>query len=72
MVKAAAEKDLDRTTAEGKASSVQFVHFPMTKAEIAAFKTPGSEIVLALDHSAYAHMVLLPEPVRAELASDLD
>ena len=72
VVKAAAEKDLDRITAEGKASSVQFVHFPMTKAEIAAFKTPGSEIVLALDHSAYAHMVLLPEPVRAELASDLD
>ena len=72
VVKAAAEKDLDRTTAEGKASSVQFVHFPLSKAEIAAFKTPGSEILLALNHPAYGHMALLPEPVRAELAKDLD
>jgi hypothetical protein len=72
VVKAAAEKDLDRTTAEGKASSVQFVHFPLSKAEIAAFKTPGCEILLALNHPAYGHMALLPEPVRAELAKDLD
>ncbi|HXM70835.1 MAG TPA: DUF3501 family protein [Thermoanaerobaculia bacterium] len=72
VVKAKAEKDLDRTTAEGKASSVQFVHFPLSKAEIAAFKTPGSEIVLALNHPAYGHMARLPEPVRAELAKDLD
>ncbi|HUI17223.1 MAG TPA: DUF3501 family protein [Alphaproteobacteria bacterium] len=72
VVKATAEKDLDRTTAEGKASSVQFVHFPLSAAEIAAFKTPGSEIILALDHPAYGHMARLPEAVRAELAKDLD
>ena len=30
--------DQDRTTAEGKASSVQFVHFPLTPAQIAAFR----------------------------------
>ena len=31
------EADADRTSAEGKASSVQFVHFPFTADQIAAF-----------------------------------
>ena len=72
VVKAEAEKDLDRTTEEGKASSVQFIHFRLTPAQMTKFKTPGSEIVLGLSHSAYGHMALIPEAVRAELAKDLD
>lgn len=72
VVKAEAEKDLDRTTEEGKASSVQFIHFPLTPAQAAKFKTPGSEIILGLNHPAYGHMALIPEAVRAELAKDLD
>ena len=72
VVKAVAEEDLERTTEEGKASSVQFIHFPMTREEIAAFKTAGRETFLALDHPAYGHMARVPEEVRAELAEDLD
>jgi len=72
VVKAEAEKDLDRTTEEGKASSVQFIHFRLTPAQVAKFKTPGSEIILGLNHPAYGHMALIPEAVRAELAKDLD
>jgi len=72
VVKAVAEEDLERTTEEGKASSVQFIHFPMTREEIAAFKTARREIFLALDHPAYGHMARVPEEVRAELAEDLD
>ena len=34
-IKSVAEEDQDRTTAEGKASSVQFVHFPFTREQIA-------------------------------------
>src|ERR1700749_4446538 len=34
------EADADRTSAEGKASSVQFVHFPFTVDQIAAFSSP--------------------------------
>ena len=37
-----AEADQDRTTADGKASSVQFVHFPFTDAQIAAFRAPNA------------------------------
>jgi hypothetical protein len=69
-VRAAAETDQDRTTEEGKASSVQFVHFPFTPAQIAAFSAPGAQVVLGLDHRNYGHMAVLPEAVRAELAKD--
>jgi hypothetical protein len=67
-----AEADQDRTTAQGKASSVQFVHFNFTPAQIAAFKTPGTQVVLGLSHPNYGHMAVLPEPVRLELAGDFD
>jgi hypothetical protein len=66
------ETDQDRTNAEGKASSVQFVHFAFTPGQIAAFKTPGTQVVLGFNHSAYSHMTIMPEAVRAELAGDFD
>ena len=50
-ITAAAEADQDRTTAEGKASSVQFVHFPFTPAQIAAFSKPGTEVVIGFSAS---------------------
>ena len=64
------EADTDRTTAEGKASSVQFVHFPFTASQIAAFRTPDAQVVLGLSHPNYSHMAVLPDAVRAELAGD--
>ena len=66
------EEDQDRSTAEGKASSVQFVHFPFTASAIAAFRKPGARVTVGFDHPAYAHMTVLPEPVRAALAEDFD
>jgi hypothetical protein len=65
-----AEADQDRTTADGKASSVQFVHFPFTAAQIAKFRTPGAQVILGLNHPNYGHMAVLAEAVRAELAKD--
>ena len=67
-----AEADQDRTTAEGKASAVQFIHFPFAAPEIAKFKQPGSRIVVGFEHPAYAHMTVMPEPVRQALAGDFD
>jgi Protein of unknown function (DUF3501) len=67
-----AEADQDRTSAEGKASAVQFIHFPFAAPEIAKFKQPGTRIVMGFDHPAYAHMAVIPEPVRQALASDFD
>jgi hypothetical protein len=65
-----AEQDQDRTTAEGKASSVQFVHFPFTKAQIAAFREPNTRVILGLSHPNYSHMAVLSEATRASLAAD--
>ena len=66
------EADVDRTSADGKASSVQFVHFPLSDAQAAAFKSEGARIVLGIDHPDYGHMVVMPEAVRTALAEDLD
>lgn len=66
------EADQDRTTAEGKASSVQFVHFPFTPAQKAAFQSGKGELVLGFTHPRYGHMAVMPEAVRAALAMDFD
>lgn len=71
-IRAVAEADMDRSTADGKASSVQFVHFPFTAAQIARFRMPGTEIVVSITHPEYRHMAVMPESVRAALADDFD
>jgi hypothetical protein len=64
------EADADRTSAEGKASSVQFVHFPFTVDQIAAFSSPNAEVVLGFNHPNYRHMAVITEAVRTELTTD--
>lgn len=64
------EADVDRTTADGKASSVQFLHFPFTDAQVAAFKTEGTQVVVGFKHPEYAHLAVMPEATRAALAQD--
>ncbi len=71
-VKGVPEQDVDRTTAAGKASSVQFIHFPFTGEQIAKFRTPECQVILGFEHPAYAHMSVLPEAVRAALAEDFE
>ena len=69
------EDDIDRTTADGKASSVQFVHFPFTDVQAAAFKSDTSgagEAIVGVGHPNYAHMAVMPAAVRESLAADLD
>ena len=72
IVKGRAEADVDRTSAEGKASAVQFIHFPFTPSQIAGFRAPGAQVVVGFSHPAYGHMVIMPEAVRAALAEDFD
>ena len=66
------EADVDRTTAEGKASAVQFIHFALSPEQISAFRAPGTQIVIGFDHPAYGHMSVMPEPVRDALSKDFD
>lgn len=66
------EEDVERTSAEGKASAVQFVHFSFGRAQIEAFRKPGARVVVAIGHPGYDHMAAMPEAVRAALARDFD
>ena len=71
-VKAVPEGDEERTTPDGKTSSVHFLLFPFTPQKIAAFRAPGTQAMLAVNHPNYGHIAILPETVRAELAKDFD
>ena len=62
----------ENTSPDGKASSVQFIRFPFTPAQIAASGQPGARVLVGFDHPHYGHMAVLPEPVRAALAKDFD
>ena len=65
------EVDQDRTSAEGKASSVQFVHFTFTDAQAKAFSEPNARVIIGLSHPAYNHMAVMSEATRLSLAEDL-
>ena len=59
IAKAVPEKDVDRTSADGKASSVQFIHFVLTDEQIQKFKSKNIDIELGVDHKDYSHTAKL-------------
>ena len=69
-IKAVPEEDVDRTSAEGKASSVQFIHFNFTDDQIEKFQSNSSEIELGIDHKEYSHSTKLSKENIASLSSD--
>lgn len=64
------EDDLERTKADGKTSSVHFVHFDFTPAQIAKFRDPKVQVIAGIDHPAYSHMAVLLPATRDTLAQD--
>ena len=60
----------DRTTPDGKTSSVHWVRFTFSADQIAKFKNNAIEAVLGVAHPAYGHMAVIPPDVRAELSKD--
>ncbi len=71
VIKGVPEEDVERTTADGKASSVQFIHFPFTDAQAKLFKATETRVVLGINHAKYGHMAILGEQTRQALGSDL-
>ena len=71
-IMATPESDLERTTDEGKTSSVHFLHFKFPMDAIAAFRTPGAEVIAGISHPKYGHMAVLSKEMRAALAADSD
>jgi len=60
----------DRTTEDGKTSSVHWVRFSFSKDQIAAFKRDGETVILGSSHPYYGHMAVVPPDTRTELAKD--
>jgi len=71
-IRGVAETDVDRTTDDGKASSVQFVHFPFTDAQVDAFRQSEADVIVGFSHENYSHMAGMTGAVRAALAKDFD
>ena len=69
--RAIADPTRENTTADGKASSVQFLRFPFTPAQKARFRDAGTPVMVGIDHPEYGHMAVMPEATRAALAEDL-
>ncbi|MCC3303796.1 DUF3501 family protein [Sneathiella sp. HT1-7] len=65
------EEEVERTTDDGKASSIHFLHFPLTETQKAAFKDPATEIQLGIEHENYGHIALIKSDTRTSLAEDL-
>ena len=69
-IKAVPEEDVDRTSADGKASSVQFIHFNFTDEQIQKFKSNDVNVELGMDHKEYSHATKLSKENIASLSGD--
>jgi hypothetical protein len=60
----------DRTSPDGKTSSVHWLRFKLTPPQIARFKNGQERVVLGVSHANYGHMAVLGSEARAALAKD--
>lgn len=58
----------DRTTPDGKTSSVHWLRFKFTKDQIARFKS--ERVVIGIGHRNYGHMAVLADETRVALSKD--
>ena len=70
IIKAIPEEDVDRTSSEGKASSVQFIHFNFTEEQIQKFKSNNAEIEIGIEHEEYSHATKLSKECISSLSAD--
>src|ERR1700754_726218 len=67
-VKATPTEYDDRTTADGKTSSVHWLRFKLNKDQIARFLK--ERVVVGIGHRNYGHMAVLGDEAKAALAKD--
>ena len=66
------EADIDRTSDEGKASSVQFLHFKFSNDQVDKFKNSENQVAIGIDHELYNHTVKISDQARNELSKDFN
>ncbi len=70
LIKAVPEKDVDRTSAKGKASSVQFIHFKFNDEQIEKFKSDNADVEIGINHNEYSHIAKLSKANLSSLSAD--
>ena len=71
-IKAIPEEDVDRTSTDGKASSVQFIHFNFSDDQIAKFISEKIEVEIGIDHKEYSHTTKLSVENKKSLSADFN
>ncbi len=69
-IAAVPEGDVERSTAEGRTSSVHFLHFPFAPEQAAKFRAPDAKVTVGIGHPRYSHSAVMPEAVRHALSDD--
>jgi len=69
-IDAVPETDVDRTSTEGKASSVQFIHFNFSAKQIKKFKDLNTQVIIGIGHNLYNYMTKIPKNIKTALMKD--
>lgn len=69
-IAAVPEDDVERSRADGKTSSVHFLHFPFTDAQVAKWRSGQGAAMFHIEHPNYGHIALIGDAMRRELGSD--
>ena len=64
------EQDVDRTSSDGKASSVQFIHFHFSDKQIEKFKDLNNTVSISIEHDLYNHAAKISDETRKALIKD--
>lgn len=64
------EEDVERTTPDGKTSSIHFLHFPFNDEQIKKYKKDETNIVVSINHPNYGHMAIMPRDTKNALGKD--
>mgnify|MGYP001166706329 FL=1 len=64
------EDDTERTSFDGKASSVHFLHFNFSKSQIENFIKEDNNVIIGFDHKNYSHFSRFSEASKKELSND--
>ena len=70
----ASADDIDRTTADGKTSSIHFLRFDLSPEQTKDFKTlsPDSSAEIKVAHKNYPHSVCISSSLLSQLQEDLN
>jgi|TARA_Y100000994_G_scaffold225059_1_gene207153 hypothetical protein len=66
------EDDTERTSDDGKASSVHFLHFEFDEKLLELFTKANTDVILGFDHPNYKHFSEISENSKKELSNDFD